>query len=123
MLIHANHRWPEAITANLWPYAIRAANDSLNATPCARHKFKSTPLQIFSRTDVDVNPKHWIPFGSPVYVLENKLQAAHPIYENEMEVTGSTRNLLGAITNACAFSGTGAQFVNGFCIASVPCCL
>ena len=81
MLVHANHRWPEAITANLWPYAIRAANDSLNATPCARHKFKSTPLQIFSRADVDVNPKHWIPFGSPVYVLENKLQAAHPIYE------------------------------------------
>ena len=63
MLIHANHRWPQAITANLWPYAIRAANDCLNATPCARHKFKVSPLQVFSRADIDINPTHWIPFS------------------------------------------------------------
>jgi hypothetical protein len=33
MLIHANKRWPSAITTNLWPYAVRMANDILNATP------------------------------------------------------------------------------------------
>jgi hypothetical protein len=46
MLINANHRWPQAITANLWPYAILAANNSLNVTPCARHSFKVSPLQV-----------------------------------------------------------------------------
>ena len=76
MLIHANHRWPQAITANLWPYAIRAANDSLNVTPCARHKFKVSPIQVFSRSEVDINPTHWIPFGSPVYVLAAPLQGS-----------------------------------------------
>jgi hypothetical protein len=78
MLIHANHRWPQAINVHLslWPYAIRAANDILNATPCAQHKFKFSPLQVFSRTDIDVNPRHWIPFGSPVYVLSPKLQGS-----------------------------------------------
>ncbi|KAI2502104.1 hypothetical protein MHU86_12334 [Fragilaria crotonensis] len=33
MLIHANSRWPDAITANLWPYAVRAANDAINHSP------------------------------------------------------------------------------------------
>ena len=28
-LIHAQTRWPEAITANLWPYAIRNANNDI----------------------------------------------------------------------------------------------
>jgi hypothetical protein len=31
MLLHAAHRWPAAITANLWPYAVRMANDSINS--------------------------------------------------------------------------------------------
>ena len=61
---------------SLWPYAIRAANDSLNVTPCARHKFRFSPLQVFSRSDIDLNPKHWIPFGSPVYALSPKLQGS-----------------------------------------------
>ena len=32
-LIHANRRWPQAITSNLWPYALRHANDCVNNTP------------------------------------------------------------------------------------------
>jgi hypothetical protein len=76
----ANHRWPQAITANLWPYAIRAANDSLDVMPCARHAFKVSPLQVFSRADVDTNPTHWIPFGSPVYVLAAPLQGSKHIH-------------------------------------------
>jgi hypothetical protein len=35
MLIHANKRWPDAITTNLCPYAVRMANDVLNLTPSA----------------------------------------------------------------------------------------
>lgn len=66
-LIHAHHRWPDAITANLWPYALRMACDSLNATPSSHHKHKLSPINSFSRSDVDVNPKHWQPFGCPIY--------------------------------------------------------
>ena len=33
MLIHAAKRWPDAVTANLWPYAIRMANESSNELP------------------------------------------------------------------------------------------
>jgi predicted ATPase with chaperone activity len=32
-LAHANYRWSEALTANLWPYAMRLANEAFNATP------------------------------------------------------------------------------------------
>jgi hypothetical protein len=33
MLLHAAHRWPTAVNANLWPYAIRLANETLNSAP------------------------------------------------------------------------------------------
>jgi hypothetical protein len=33
MLIHADHWWPKVVTANLWPYALRMANDVLSETP------------------------------------------------------------------------------------------
>jgi Integrase core domain. len=34
MLLHASTKWKTHITANLWPYAIRMANEVLNSTPC-----------------------------------------------------------------------------------------
>jgi len=75
MLIHAHSRWPNAITTNLWPYALRTANDIMNATPqiSARIPGNNSPLSSFARTDTATNPKHWYPFGCPVYVLESKL--------------------------------------------------
>jgi hypothetical protein len=33
MLIHANKRWADRVTANLWPYAIRIAQEAVNNTP------------------------------------------------------------------------------------------
>ena len=33
MLIHANARWPEAINAHLWPYALHLASEAYNKTP------------------------------------------------------------------------------------------
>ncbi len=33
MMIHAQQKWPGAVTPNLWPYAMRMANDNLNETP------------------------------------------------------------------------------------------
>ena len=84
MLIHANSRWPSAITTNLWPYALRSANDIINATPqlSARHdggEPSSTPLSIFTRSPVPTNPQNWYPFGCPVFVLESKLASGGKI--------------------------------------------
>jgi hypothetical protein len=47
-LLHAIHRWPSAITINLWPYALRYINDVCNATPAL--KTGKSPLEAFSNT-------------------------------------------------------------------------
>jgi transposase InsO family protein len=80
MLIHANQRWPKCVTANLWPYAMRMANDVLNETPNMLDKQRRTSQQIFANTKVQPNPKHWKPFGCPVYVLDSRLQGAGGIF-------------------------------------------
>lgn len=73
-LIHAHRRWPEAITANLWPYALRIANEALNHSPSTKHADGRIPASSFSNTPVVVNAKYWQPFGCPVYVLSEALQ-------------------------------------------------
>ena len=74
MLIHTNHWWPKAITHHLWPYAFWHACTILNYTPSLQHKDGKSPAQVFSGSDVNINPKHWVPFGCPVYILDNALQ-------------------------------------------------
>jgi hypothetical protein len=53
------------------------ANDVLNATPSLT--MQEEPLNIFAKSNVATNPKHWYPFGCPVYVLDNDLQAGKKI--------------------------------------------
>jgi hypothetical protein len=77
MLIHANRRWPQAIDAHLWPYAIRMANDAFNSTPDLTRKL--TPIEAFSGSTIAINPKHFYHFGCPVYVLSNAMQAGQKI--------------------------------------------
>eukprot|EP00978_Attheya_sp_CCMP212_P041077 scaffold231074_cov49-Attheya_sp.AAC.1 len=79
-MIHANHRWKGAVTTNLWPYALRMANDSINAVPSFQNVERKTPQQMFAGTSVNVDPKHWKPFGCPVYVLDTALQSSHSIF-------------------------------------------
>ena len=81
MLIHANMRWPDSVTANLWPYAVRMANDAINNTPCMQDKQRRSPIEIFARSKVVSNPKHWKPFGCPVYVLDKNLQGRQPFHK------------------------------------------
>ena len=81
MMIHAHRRWPEAITPNLWPYAIKLANESLNETPNMIDKNKRSPVQSFSNSNVQHNPKHAKTFGSPVYVLDNSLQKGSHLHK------------------------------------------
>jgi hypothetical protein len=77
MLIHANRRWSQAITANLWPYALRMANDAFNSTPDITRNV--TPIEAFAGTKIATNPKHFFHFGCPVYVLSNAMQAGRKI--------------------------------------------
>ncbi len=71
-LLHANKRWPTAIDARLWPYAMRKANGNLNESP---HPTKlKTPLQLFSKVDIHPSVKDEHPFGCPMYVLDSKVQ-------------------------------------------------
>ena len=73
-LIHASSKWNGVVTANLWPYAMRLANDALNNSPSPQDKARRTPEQIFAKSNVVPNAKHYKPFGCPVYVLESALQ-------------------------------------------------
>jgi hypothetical protein len=45
MLIHANSRWPESVTTNLWPYAIRMASEAINNTPNFKDNDRKTPWE------------------------------------------------------------------------------
>ena len=80
MLIHATKRWPKVVTIHLWPYAIRMANHAFNATPLHAHTKKQSPNKIFDNSAVDINPKHWKPFGCPTYVLKSELQGTTGIH-------------------------------------------
>ncbi len=80
MLIHAHHRWPSAITPNLWPYALRMANDAINVMPNLKSKDAQTPIEAFTRTKVASNPKHWHLFGCQAYVLVQDLQTDTAIH-------------------------------------------
>ena len=77
-MIHANRRWPNAITPTLWPYALRHANDCVNITPNLQDATKQLPHQLFTSTTVMINKKHWRLFGCPVFVLEEQLQSGRP---------------------------------------------
>ena len=73
MLLHASQRWPEAVSASLWPFAIRMANDVANSAPTIKDPSIS-PIELFSQVQVAPRVKHSHTFGSPVYVLDSRLQ-------------------------------------------------
>jgi hypothetical protein len=88
-LLHAAHRWPKAIIPALWPAAIKNYVNLKNSLPTrflpgvknGRNKspdqYDQSPTSKLSGTEVEANLDHFHPFGSPVYVLEQALQAQH----------------------------------------------
>ena len=86
-LLHASHRWPKAIDASLWPAALKNYVNIRNNLPTeyipgakigrktSSNKFVGSPLSKLSGVENSPNLKHFHPFGSPVYVLNSKLQA------------------------------------------------
>ena len=80
MLIHASKRRPGVVTIHLWPYAMRMANQAYNSTPLLLHTDKQSPNKIFDNSAVDLNQKHWKPFGCPAYILKAELQGTMGIH-------------------------------------------
>jgi transposase InsO family protein len=72
LLLHAQRRWPDAISTYLWPYALRAANDSRNTYPNRQNM--ECPISIFSQTGRVPKVMNQHHFGCPVYVLKKELQ-------------------------------------------------
>lgn len=77
MLLHAEAKWSKVITSNLWPYALRCANDAMNATP--RMKDRKIPMQLLTGSDAPTVMRYFHPFGFPTYVLNSKLQVGQSI--------------------------------------------
>ena len=77
MIIHANRRWPSAITVNLWPYALQLAADIRNAT--SNREDGRPPIGIFTSTTQTPQLKDFHTFGCPVYILDRRMQSATKI--------------------------------------------
>jgi hypothetical protein len=77
MILHAKQRWPNAITANLWPYALRNANDISNSAPGIKDGI--SPMEKFSQVKVSPKVRTNHTFGCPVYVLDSRLQEGQSI--------------------------------------------
>ena len=87
MILHARQRWPDAITANLWPYAIRMANTITNRAPTLKDGTVS-PEELFTRQDARPRVRHSHTFGSPVCVLDARAQAGKrvPKWEHKARI-------------------------------------
>ena len=56
MILHAQHRWPDAISPHLWPMAIKNANDLTNRAPMLDTGL--SPIEIFTQVEVTPKVKH-----------------------------------------------------------------
>ena len=64
------------------------ANQAYNASPLSSHTDKQSPNKIFDNSAVDINQKHWKPFGCPAYVLKSELQGTtgiHPKWDDRSQ--------------------------------------
>ena len=72
-MLYAMNKWKKIVTINLWPYAMRHANDVANATPGKGQEL--SPLELFSGVQIAPKLRHFHAFGCPTYVLDNALQS------------------------------------------------
>ncbi len=72
MLLHAILRWPQTVSVDMWPYALKLAVDVHNATPGPSGL---SPEEIFLRQKARQDRlTDFHTFGCPVFVLEPRLQ-------------------------------------------------
>ena len=72
-MLYAMNKWRKMVIINLWPYAMRHANDVANARP--RKGQELSPLELFSGVEIAPKLRHFHAFGCPTYVLDNALQS------------------------------------------------
>ena len=72
-MLYAMNKWRKMVIINLWPYAMRHANDVANATP--RKGQELSPLEMFSGVEIAPKLRHFHAFRCPTYVLDNALQS------------------------------------------------
>ena len=72
-MLYAMNKWKKMVIINLWPYAMRHANDVANATP--RKKQELSQLELCSGVQIAPKLRHFRAFGCPTYVLDNALQS------------------------------------------------
>jgi hypothetical protein len=74
-LLHAIHHWPEGVSKNLWPFALKHACNIRNRV---RSVLGKTPEEILSGVSSsftsDISQYH--PFGCPAFVLDARLQGS-----------------------------------------------
>ena len=74
LMLHAKMRWSDAITANLWPYALRYANQILNETP-TKHKNQQVPTNIIGNSNASpLLPSDAVVNSSDAAVIANLQQ-------------------------------------------------
>ena len=77
MMLHAKMRWPKAVTASLWPMAMKHAQHLMNHLPVNNNM---CALDLVLKTTV---PRHALRnlhvWGAPCYVLDPRLQDGHKI--------------------------------------------
>ena len=57
------------------------ANETYNISPSLQDPLRRSPLQIFSKSNINISHKHYKPFGCPVYVLVPDLQNSNPYHK------------------------------------------
>ena len=80
MMVHAQYKCTEFITAKLWPYALRYTNNAYNSIPLLEHPQGWSTLQIFIETQVQENPKQCNPFGLNTYFPNEALCSQQKIH-------------------------------------------
>jgi hypothetical protein len=91
-LIHANKLLPDAISVELWPYALRHANDCFNMSPFPNEQGK--PLEKFSWSKIRPDFKQIHSFGCPAYALDGRIQSGKKA--NKWEVRARVAIYLGS---------------------------
>ena len=61
-------------------------NDILNNTPQLADKAWRTAEQMISKSVVNINTKHYMPFDCPCFVLDSALQANKPFHKWKEQV-------------------------------------
>ena len=77
LLLHSISRWPKASSVHLWPYALVYANEIRNNLPV--NTSGMSPLETFTKTDVQPRFKTFRTFGCPAYTLNRILQSGKSI--------------------------------------------